>query len=262
MIVARTVVVVLVLVLVVMPVPVPVLVLVFAVAMVVVAVAVILLGHHLVALEQADAQQQRQRHLTLDRAQDAGIALDLLEAAFQGREPRVVNQVTLVEQQHVAVDDLGAGYLTFEQLVTEVFGVDQGDDRIQTRRVAQITAQKRHRHWQRIGQAGGFHHQVIDRFGAIQNPVDRLQQFTVDRAADAAVAELDHVITGGDHQIVVDADLAEFIDQYGGLEALLIAENVVEQRGLARPEKAGQDRDRQGRRLGIRLGGGGVHRVR
>ncbi len=237
-------------------------VLVLAVAVVVVAVAVILFGHHLVALEQADAQQQRQRHLTVDRAQDAGIALDLLQAAFQLSKSRLLNQVALVEQQHVAVNDLGPSHLAFEQLVTEVFGVDQGDDRIQTRRVAQVAAQKCHRDRQRIGQAGGFHHQVIDRLGAIQNPVDRLQQFTVDRAADAAVAELDHVVTGGDHQIVVDADLAEFIDQHGGLEALLVAENVVEQCGLAGPEKPGQDRDRQARRLGIRLSGGSVHRIR
>ena len=178
------------------------------------------------------------------------------------------HQVTLVEQQHVAVDDLGPGHVALEQLVAEVLGINQGDDRIEPGGIAQVAAQKCHRNGQGIGQTCGFDHQVIDRFGALQNSVDGLEQFAVDRATDAAVAQLHHVVAGGHDEVVVDTDLAKFVDQHSRFEALLIVENVVEQGGFACPQKAGQDGHRHGgtgggigaRGRGVERGGAGCHR--
>ena len=219
---------------------------------VVVVLGVLLLGHHLVALKQTHAQQQRQAHLPLHRAEDAGVGLDVAQARLHRRQPLLANQIALVEHQDVAVHHLGPGHIALEDLLGEVLGIDQGDDRIQPGRIAQVAAQKRHRHWQWIRQTGGFHHQIIHGIGAIEDAIHRLEQFAVDRAADAAVAQLHHVFAGGDDQVVVDADLAELIHQHGGFHALLIAEDVVEQGGLAGPEEAGEDRHRQ-------CWGGGVH---
>ena len=71
----------------------------------------------------------------------------------------------------------------------------------------------------------------------------RLLQLPIDRAADAAVAELHHLITGGHHELVVDPHLTEFIDQHGAAQPLLVAEDVVKQGGLTSAEEAGEQGD-------------------
>ena len=57
------------------------------VVVVVVVLGVLLLGHHLVALKQTHAQQQRQAHLPLHRAEDAGVGLDVAQARLHRRQP-------------------------------------------------------------------------------------------------------------------------------------------------------------------------------
>ena len=113
-----------------------VIVLMHAVPVVVVAVLVILLGGHLVAFKQANAQQQGQAHLALHRVQDPGVGLDLPQAPLHLRQALRAHQVALVEQQDVAIHHLGAGHLAVEDLVAEVLGIDQRDDRVQPGLVA------------------------------------------------------------------------------------------------------------------------------
>ena len=60
---------------------------VVVVVVVVVVLGVLLLGHHLVALKQTHAQQQRQAHLPLHRAEDAGVGLDVAQARLHRRQP-------------------------------------------------------------------------------------------------------------------------------------------------------------------------------
>ena len=131
-------------------------VIVFAVAVVVIAVAVIvmvvavvvvaLFGGHLVAFKQAHAQQQWQAHIPFHRAQDARVGFDLPQPAFHLGQALLTHEVAFVEQQDVAVHHLRAGDLAIEDLVAEVLGVDQGDDRIEPGGVAQIATQERHGH--------------------------------------------------------------------------------------------------------------------
>ena len=232
------------------------------VAVVVVAVAVVLLGDDLVAFEQTHAQQQWQGHLAFDRAQDPGVGLDVAQLVFESLQSGFFNQIAFVQQQHVAVNDLGPGYFAIQQLFAEVFGVDQGDDRVKPGSIAQVTAQKGHRHRQRVGQTSGFNHQIINGLGPLENAVHRIEQLTVDRAADAAVAEFDSVFTGGNDQIIVDANFTKLVDKNCRLQTLLIAENVIEKGGFPCPKKAGQNRHRQrpahARRIhGCGRGGGG-----
>ena len=214
--------------------------------------------HHPIRLKQSHAQQQGQSHLAMAGAQDAGVGFDLLEVALQGREPLLTHQIALIQHQDVAIHHLGPGHFALVNRVAEVFSIDQGDDRIEPGRIAQVAAQKGHRHRQGIGQPRGFHHQIVHRFGPLQDPIHRFEQLAIDRAADAAIAELNHVFAGGDDQVVVDADFAKLIHQNGGFKPLLVAENVIEQGGFAGAQKAGDDRDRQaglaqGRACGARF---------
>ena len=234
-----------------------------AMAMVVVAVVMVLLGGHLVAFKQAHAQQQRQAHITFHRAQDAGIGFDLPQPCFHLREPLLAYQVALVEQQDVAVHHLGPGDFAIENLIAEVLRIDQRDDRVEARGITQIAAQEGHRHGQGVGEAGGFHHQVVHRVWAIQDAIHRIEKLAIDGAADAAVAQLHHVFAGGDDQVVVDPDLAEFVHQHRRFHTLLVAEDVVEQRGFAGSQESGEDRHRQwaglGRGCGCEVGRAGGH---
>ena len=185
----------------------------------------------------------------------------MAQLVFQLQKTRFVDQITLVEQNHVAVDDLGSAHLSLEQFRTKIFCIHKGDDGIQSGGVPQVAAQKGHRDRKWICQAGRFHHQIVDRLRSIKNSVDGLQQFTVDGAADAAIAELHHVVAGGHHQVVIDANFAEFIHENGGFETLLIGEDVVQQGGLTGPQEAGQDGHRHpgGCGAGGRDGRGSAH---
>src|SRR5581483_10088401 len=59
-------------------------------------------------------------------------------------------------------------------------------------------------------------------------------------AADAAIVHLEHFLIGADDEVVVDSDLAEFVDNDGVFLAVILRQDAVQQRGLAGPEIAGQ----------------------
>ena len=85
-----------------------------AMAVVMVAIVMLLLRRHPVTFKQANAEQQRQRHLPFDAAEYAGIRLDLTQLAFELLQPLLADKVALVEQKHVSINDLGAGHLPLE----------------------------------------------------------------------------------------------------------------------------------------------------
>src|SRR5262249_40608797 len=62
-------------------------------------------------------------------------------------------------------------------------------------------------------------------------------------AADAAVVHLEDFLVGAHHEVVVDADLAELVDDHGELLPVRLGEDAVEQRGLAGAEIAGEHGD-------------------
>jgi hypothetical protein len=72
----------------------------------------------------------------------------------------------------------------------------------------------------------------------------RRHQIAADRAAEAAAGEQHHILARRFHQQVIEADLAELIDDDGGLGIGGIAQKLAQQGGLAAAKEAGQDRDR------------------
>ena len=66
-------------------------------------------------------------------------------------------------------------------------------------------------------------------------------------AAHAAIAEQDGFLAALSHQLIVDPDRAELVDDDGGAAALGRREKALEQRGLAGAEKAGEDGHRNAR---------------
>ncbi len=121
-----------------------------------------------------------------------------------------------------------------------------------------LVHEKRLRHRRRVGEAGGFDDDGVELALAPHQAVEDAHQIAAHGAADAAVVHLEHFLVGADHQIVVDADLAEFIDDDGVFLAVRLGQDAVEQRGLAGAEIAGEHGDGDFFGLG-RVGRGNRH---
>ena len=90
---------------------------------------------------------------------------------------------------------------------------------------------------------GGLDDDGVELALAPHQPVDDAHQVAAHGAADAAVVHLEHFLVGVDDELVVDADLAEFVDDDGVFLAVRLGQDAVEQRGLAGAEIAGEHGD-------------------
>jgi hypothetical protein len=99
--------------------------------------------------------------------------------------------------------------------------------------------------------------------GARHHLADGVEELLAERAAGAAVLELDHVLLPrraaaarrlGRHQALVNVDLRDVVDDDANLEPQLVLQQVLEQRRLARTEESRQDRHRHDVPLRPRIG--------
>ena len=107
----------------------------------------------------------------------------------------------------------------------------------------------RHRRW--IGETGGLDNDGVEFSFLPHQAVQNAHEIAAHGAADAAVVHLEDFLIGADHEIVVDADFAKFINDHRVFLAVGFGEYAVEQGRLAGPEIAGQHRHRDlfGQRL-------------
>ena len=123
-------------------------------------------------------------------------------------------------------------------------GVGDGHHRVELGLRADVLVDEEGlRHRRRIGEAGGLDDDGVELALAPHQPVDDADQVAAHGAADAAVVHLEHFLVGADDQLVVDADLAEFVDDHGVFLAVRLGQDAVEQGGLAGAEIAGQHGD-------------------
>src|SRR5204862_27063 len=65
------------------------------------------------------------------------------------------------------------------------------------------------------------------------------------RAAHAPAGQDDRALVDPAHEVVVDRDLAELVDEHRGLPHVRVREQRRDQRRLAAPEEAGDEDDRE-----------------
>src|SRR5690606_23484691 len=68
-------------------------------------------------------------------------------------------------------------------------------------------------------------------------------QIAAHGAAEAACGELDEALVAGRDEVVIEADLAELVDDDGGAREGRLTQQPAEQGGLAAAEETGQNRD-------------------
>src|SRR5207253_1743199 len=79
---------------------------------------------------------------------------------------------------------------------------------------------------------------------AAEHVRERLGEIVADLAAQASGLQLDETVVARLNELVIEPDLAEFIDEDGGARELGPAQQMTQQGRLAAAEKAGQDRNR------------------
>ena len=126
-------------------------------------------------------------------------------------------------------------------------GIYQCQHRIQHERLGNfIIHEKGLRHRARVGQTCGLDHHTVKRqqtlaaFGCQQ--LQRGTQVFADGATHATIAHLDDLLVGlGDQNVGINVLLTELVFNDGNLHAVSFGKHTLEQRGLARAQKAGQD---------------------
>ena len=74
-----------------------------------------------------------------------------------------------------------------------------------------------------VGEAGGLDDDGVELALALHQPFDDADEVAAHGAADAAVVHLEHFLVGADDELVVDADLAELVDDHGVALAVRLA---------------------------------------
>jgi hypothetical protein len=130
------------------------------------------------------------------------------------------------------------------QPLQEVLGVHHGDDGIELGAPAHVIVDEEGlRHGCGVGKAGSFDQDGVEAALAFHQVADDAYEIAAHSAADAAVVHLEHFFLGIDHEFVVDAELAEFVDDDGVVLAVLLGKYAIEQRRLTGAEIASQHRN-------------------
>ncbi len=126
------------------------------------------------------------------------------------------NQIGLVEQDDVRKGDLVLRLRRILQPFLQPLGVRHGHDGVELGLAADILVDEEGlRDRRRIGQARGLDDNGVELALAPHQPVDDAHQIAAHRAADAAVVHFEHLLVRADDEVVIDADLAEFVDDDG-----------------------------------------------
>src|SRR5215469_15321290 len=130
------------------------------------------------------------------------------------------------------------------EAVLQPLGVGDRDHRVELGLAADIVVhEERLRHRRGVREPGGLDDDGVELALPAHQPVDDAHEVAAHGAADAAVVHLEYFFVGADDEIVVDADLAEFVDDDGVLLPVRLRQNAVEKRGLAGAEIAGEHGD-------------------
>src|ERR1700730_11625106 len=179
--------------------------------------------------------------LALLRLEDACIAVDRLDLVFHLLELVVAHQVGLVEQDHVGEGHLLLRLVALLELAQEVLGIDHGHDGVEAGpSLDLVVGEEGLRHRTGIGEPRGLDQNAVELVLALHQAFADAYEVAAHGAANAAVVHLEDFLVGIDHEVVVDAELAEFVHDDGVFLAMLLAQDAVEQGGLAGAEIAGQ----------------------
>ncbi len=175
-------------------------------------------------------------------AVDDGVRVDGAHGRLDGGQFLRRDKVGLVDEHHVGKGDLVFRLAAVLQAQRQVLGIDKGDNRIKAGLGAHVVIHEEGlRDRNRVGKAGGFDDDGVETGRAAHQAFHHADQVAAHGAADAAIVHFVDFFVRLDDQVVVDADLAEFIDDDGITLAVVLGQDAVEKGGLARTQITRQD---------------------
>src|SRR5215470_4819984 len=200
--------------------------------------------HDAVEIESITPEHLRQRNPAALGLVQLGVGVDPADARLHFAERVGLDQIGLVEQDDVGERDLILCLRRVLEAVLQPFGVGDRDHRVEPGVAADIVVhEERLRHRRGIREPSGLDDDGVELALPAHQPVDDAHEVAAHGAADAAVVHLEYFFIGADDEIVVDSDLAEYVDDDGVLLPVRLRQDAVEQRGLAGAEIAGEHGD-------------------
>src|SRR5262252_4184391 len=200
--------------------------------------------HDAVEIESITPEHLRQRNPAALGLVQLGVGVDPADARLHFAERVGLDQIGLVEQDDVGERDLILCLRRVLEAVLQPLGIGDRDHRVELGLAADIVVhEERLRHRRGVREPGGLDDDGVELALPAHQPVDDAHEVAAHGAADAAVVHLEYFFVGADDEIVVDSDLAEFVDDDGVLLPVRLRQNAVEQRGLAGAEIAGEHGD-------------------
>lgn len=157
-------------------------------------------------------------------------AHDILDAGDFFRR----NEIGLVDDNDIGKSDLVFGFAAVLQAQRQVLGIDKCDHRVKLGLGAHVVIHEEGLGDRNgIGKASGLDNDAVESAGPAHQAFDHADEVAAHRAADAAIVHFVDFFVGFDDQIVVDADLAEFVDDDSVFLAVVLGQDTVEKRRLA-----------------------------
>src|SRR6266404_4328232 len=173
-----------------------------------------------------------------------GVRIDAADARLHLAERVGLDQIGLVEQDDVGERDLVLRLRRVLEAVLQPSGVGDRDHRVELGLAADIVVhEERLRHRRGVREPSGLDDDGVELALPAHQPVDDAHEVAAHGAANAAVVHLEYFFVGADDEVVVDADLTEFVDDDGVLLPVRLRQDAVGQRGLAGAEIAGEHGD-------------------
>ena len=165
---------------------------------------------------------------------------DARKPVLRRAERRFVDQVDLVEYQQVGLAQLlhhGVADMAIVRSDANGFGIDQHHHGVDLDAGCQACTP---RDRPRQCHATGFDQHQVGRRDALRQGHQGRHQIAADAAADASTRQAHHFAIGRFDQIGIDADGAEVIDHDRDAPTLRMAQQMIEQGGLAGAEIAAE----------------------
>ena len=172
------------------------------------------------------------------------VGVDGADAAFNLAQLGLGHEIGLVENDHIGKGDLVLGFGRVLQAVAQPFRVGNRHHGIETRtRLHIVVNEEGLRDRCRVRETGRLHDDRVELAAPFHQTLDDADEIAANGAADATVVHLEHFLIGAHDEVVVDANLAEFVHDNRELKPVLLAQDTIEQGRLAGTQIAGENGD-------------------
>src|SRR5262245_48207966 len=182
-----------------------------------------------------------------------GIRIERANACLELAQFIRRHQIGLVDQDDIREGNLVLGLGRVLEAIRQPLGIGYSDDGVQFRfRTDGLVHEEGLCNGRWIRQACGLYDDGVEFAPAAHQAIDDPHEISPYGAADAAIVHFKYFLVGIHHEVVVDPDFAEFVDDDREFLAMRFRQDTVEQGSFAGSEIAGQYSDRN---FGSRLRG-------